>query len=197
LRGAKTVSGAVVIVGTSSSGFQVNTTRKWSEVVNEVVEGEFSTEGREILVSILDGGSPVLLEVGGYGSGSESTVEEGAQFGSCLDYAAGSKGKFGDCSENVVERQAKEVGDVGGGMSKAQSLLVGIILLNRYVGGGMVNRQSKEWKVGGEDGYETGKLGAIISVGNPREMVVEFGDCSENVVERQAKEVGDVGGGMS
>jgi hypothetical protein len=46
-----------------------------------------------------------------------------------------------------------------------------MIFVNRYVGGGMVNRQSKEWKVGGEDGYETGKLGAIILVGNPREMV--------------------------
>jgi hypothetical protein len=34
-------------------------------------------------------------------------------------------------------------------------------------------------------------------VSNPRELVVELADCSENVVERQAKEVGDVGGGMS
>jgi hypothetical protein len=46
----------------------------------------------------------VLLEVGGCGLRSKSTVEEGAQFGSCSDHAAWSKGKFGDCSENVVER---------------------------------------------------------------------------------------------
>ncbi len=93
-----------MIVSTSSSGFQSDTTEKWSEVVNEVVEGVFSAKGREKFVSILDGGSPMLLEVGGCGSRSKSTVEEGAQFGSCSDHAAWSKGKFGDCSENVVER---------------------------------------------------------------------------------------------
>jgi hypothetical protein len=35
----------------------------------------------------------------------------------------------------------------------------------------MVNRLSKERKVGEEDGYYTSKLGALILVGNPGEMV--------------------------
>jgi hypothetical protein len=51
---AKTVSEATVIVSTSSSGFQSDTTENWSEVVNEVVEGVFSAKGREKFVSILD-----------------------------------------------------------------------------------------------------------------------------------------------
>jgi hypothetical protein len=70
--GAEVVAGMVLLAGTSSAGPQAISTEKWSEVVDEVVEGEYLAKAKDKELSAVDGGTSVCLDVGQSGVFSEA-----------------------------------------------------------------------------------------------------------------------------
>lgn len=64
------------LVGSSSTGAPTKYTKKWTEVAEELIEGEFLAEEIEKEVLAHDGGLTWGMEVGGCGSVLDSFVIE-------------------------------------------------------------------------------------------------------------------------
>jgi hypothetical protein len=119
------VVGVVILAGMSPAGPQANNTKKWFEVVDEVVEGGYLAKEKEKEVSAVDGGTSVCLEVGGCGSGTDYFVTEVGQFGALSEHAVGVKGKLGVCSEFADSTIGGVLTPVTAGSSVA--IMVGLI----------------------------------------------------------------------
>jgi hypothetical protein len=160
------VASVMLLAGSSSDAPQANTTEKWTEVVDKVVEGGCFEKEKEKEVSAIEGGTLVCMEVGGCGSGPDCFVIEARQFVALSEHAVGVTGKLGVCSElaDII---------VGGALTPvaaAQSvaITVGRTDMTQH------EKEHVEERLGNgvpggdvEEPQLSGQMGVILSMGHP------------------------------